>query len=131
MLGGGLAASDRASATQSQEDFMIISAIDEAAAVVGENVFEVVVVDAVDNPVEDGEVTAQLSMPSMSMPTTPFRVNLEPVGGGWYRGSGRLTMAGRWDVTIDVRRFGQKRGTSQIAIEASEATDGVRGKSRP
>jgi nitrogen fixation protein FixH len=131
MLGGGLAASDRVSATQSQsEDFMIISAIDEPTAV-GQNVFEVVVVDALDDPVEDAEVTARLSMPSMNMPAAPSQVDLEPVGGGWYRGTGRLTMAGRWDVTIDVRRFGQKRGTTQIAIEASEAADGGHGKSRP
>jgi len=131
MLGGGVAASNRASAAQSQDDFMILSAIDEATAVVGENVFEVVVVDGLDDPVEDAEVTAQLSMPAMNMPATPFRIELEAVGKGWYRGTGRLTMAGRWSVTIDVRRLSQKRGTTQITIEASEAVDGVRGKSRP
>lgn len=130
MLGGGLSASGKASVPQDRDYLMILSAIADTA-VVGDNAFEVVVVDADDNPVEEAEVTAQLSMPSMAMPDTPFRVRFASLGKGWYRGIGRLTMAGRWDVTIDARRGGQQRGTEQITLEASTQTDGVGGTVRP
>jgi nitrogen fixation protein FixH len=129
MLGGGLSAAGAASAQQGRDYLIVFSAIADAA-VVGENAFEVVVVDADDNPVEHAEVTAQLSMPSMTMPETPIRVNLVSIGKGWYRGVGRLTMPGRWDVTIDARS-GQKRGTTQETIEATAETDGAGGAVRP
>lgn len=129
MLGGGLSAAGAASAQQGRDYLIVFSAIADAA-VVGENAFEVVVVDADDNPVEHAEVTAQLSMPSMTMPETPSRVNLASIGKGWYRGVGRLTMPGRWHVTIDARS-GQKRGATEETMEATAQTDGAGGAVRP
>ena len=119
MLGGGLAASDRASASQGQDHLMILSAIDDTG-VVGEYAFEVVVVNQDDNPVEDAEVIAHLSMPSMTMDGAPYRVTLAPLGKGWYGGLGRLTMPGKWEVTIDARRSGQ-HATTQIICSAGRS----------
>jgi nitrogen fixation protein FixH len=130
MLGGALSASGATAGQESGEYLMILSAIDDVV-VVGENAFYVVVVDVSDNPVEDAEVTALLSMPSMTMPETPFRVSLVSVGKGWYRGVGRLTMAGQWDIRIDAGRSGQQRGTAQITVEATAPTDGASSTVRP
>lgn len=130
MLGGGFAAADRVSAARGQDYLEILPAIPDSA-LVGETAFEVVVVDAADNPVEDAEVSAQLSMPTMTMAAQPFLVNLAPVGKGWYRGAGHLTMAGPWEVKIDARRSSQQRGSTVVAIEALAPTDTGGGRSRP
>jgi len=41
---------------------------------------------------------------------------LAHAGGGVYRGVGEIAMAGRWDVTVTVRRGGQTIGRRQTAI---------------
>lgn len=130
LLGGGLAAFEAPVAVQDSQGYlMILSAIDDTAGV-GEYTFEVVVVNQDDNPVEDAEVTADLSMAAMPMPGAPYRVTLAPVGRGWYRGVGRLTMTGRWDVSIEARRS-VLRGTTTVALEAYSTTEAARDASRP
>ncbi len=130
MLSAGLSASGATAVEQDRDYLMILSAIDDVA-VVGENAFDVVVVDADDNPIEDAEVTAHLSMPSMTMPETPYRVKFVSIGKGWYRGVARLTMAGRWDVRIDARRTSRQTATEQLTVDAMAQTDGADGTDRP
>ena len=51
----------------------------------------------------------------MNMPAMRNAAALQHVGGGVYRGTGQLMMAGRWDVTVDVMRGGQRLGSRQLS----------------
>jgi RND family efflux transporter MFP subunit len=87
----------------------------------GENTFEVVVRDASGQPINDADVAVTFfmpAMPTMNMPAMRNQAKLPPAGGGVYRGSGQVMMAGRWDVTVDVSRDGQRFGSRQFAVVA-------------
>ena len=87
----------------------------------GENTLEVIVRDAAGQPIADAGVSVTFfmpAMPTMNMPEMRNQIELPPAGGGVYRGSGQVMMAGRWDVTVDVSRGGQRLGSRQFAIVA-------------
>jgi nitrogen fixation protein FixH len=87
----------------------------------GENQFEVTVKDPAGKPVDDAQVTVQFSMaamPTMNMPAMRSEAKLMPAGGGVYRGTGNVMMAGRWDVTVNVTRSGQRLGSQQLTVVA-------------
>jgi hypothetical protein len=87
----------------------------------GESTFEVTVKDSAGMPVADAEVTATLfmpAMPTMNMPAMRSATTLAPVGSGVYRGAGQVLMGGRWDVTVNVSKGGQRLGTRQFALVA-------------
>jgi RND family efflux transporter MFP subunit len=84
----------------------------------GENSFEVTVKDAQGQSVTDATVEVSFfmpAMPSMGMPAMRSRAALPHAGGGTYRGTGEIS-AGRWDVTVTVRRGGQRLGTKATAV---------------
>ncbi len=85
----------------------------------GDNTFEVTVKDAQGQPVTDAAVTVTFfmpAMPSMGMPAMRSAAALPHAGGGTYRGSGQVPMAGRWDLTVTVSRDGQRVGSRRMAI---------------
>jgi Cu(I)/Ag(I) efflux system membrane fusion protein/cobalt-zinc-cadmium efflux system membrane fusion protein len=87
----------------------------------GENTLEVTVRTAEGQPVTDADVTVTFfmpAMPTMNMPAMRNQAKLPPAGGGVYRGSGQVMMAGRWDVTVDVSHGGQRLGSRQFAVVA-------------
>jgi Cu(I)/Ag(I) efflux system membrane fusion protein len=87
----------------------------------GENQLEVVVKDATGKPIDGAEVAVQFfmaAMPTMNMPPMRNEVKLTPAGGGVYRGTGQVMMAGRWDTTVTVTRGGQRIGAKQLAVVA-------------
>jgi RND family efflux transporter MFP subunit len=87
----------------------------------GENMLEVTVRDANGMPIADAEVTVTFfmpAMPTMNMPAMRNQAKLPSAGAGVYRGSGQVMMAGRWDVTVDVSRGGQRLGSRQFAVVA-------------
>ena len=87
----------------------------------GENTFEVAVKDASGQPISDADVSVTFfmpAMPTMNMPAMRNAAKLPSAGGGVYRGSGQVIMAGRWDVTVDVSRGGQRIGSRQFAVVA-------------
>ena len=87
----------------------------------GENTFEVTIKDPQGQPVADAEVSVLFfmpAMPTMNMPAMRNETKLVPAGGGVYRGAGQVMMAGRWDVTVNVTRAGQRLGSSQVAVIA-------------
>ena len=87
----------------------------------GENTFEVAVRDASGQPISDADVSVTFfmpAMPTMNMPAMRNAAKLPSAGGGVYRGSGQVIMAGRWDVTVDVSRGGQRLGSRQFAVVA-------------
>jgi hypothetical protein len=88
---------------------------------VGENQFEVSVRDASGKPIADADVSVQFfmaAMPTMNMPAMRNEVKLSPAGGGLYRGTGQVMMAGRWDASVTVTRGGQRLGTRQLPVVA-------------
>ena len=90
-------------------------------AKVGENQFEVMVKDPAGKPVEGADVSLQFfmaAMPTMNMPAMRNEVKLSPAGGGVYRGTGQMMMAGRWDASLTVARGGQRLGTKQLPVVA-------------
>ena len=86
----------------------------------GENTFDVTVTR--DNqPVADAEVSVQFympAMPEMKMPEMRNTVPLKHEGGGRYRGTGNVVMAGKWDVTVMVMRGGTEIGSHKRSVTA-------------
>jgi YtkA-like protein len=73
------------------------------------------------SPLADGTVKAVFTMPampSMNMPAMRADAALTPQGGGVYRGTGQLSMAGTWNVEISVARNGQAAGTAKFSVVA-------------
>jgi hypothetical protein len=86
----------------------------------GDNTFEVIVAKE-GSRISDADVNAAFSMPampSMNMPEMHATAKLESVGDGKYRGMGRLSMAGTWNVRITVMRNGQELGSKTLSIVA-------------
>ena len=86
----------------------------------GDNTFDVMVMSA-GQPVTDADVSVEFfmpAMPSMKMPEMRSTVTLKHEGGGRYRGTGNVMMAGSWDATISVKRGGQVVGTHKVPITA-------------
>jgi Cu(I)/Ag(I) efflux system membrane fusion protein len=87
----------------------------------GENVFEVSVKDDKGQAIADADVAVVLfmpAMPTMNMPAMRNETKLTPAGNGLYRGPGQVMMGGRWDVTVNVTRNGQRVGSKQFALVA-------------
>lgn len=87
----------------------------------GENQLEAVVKTPDGTPVTDAQVTVvffMAAMPSMNMPAMRNEAQLTHAGNGIYRGTGQVMMAGRWDVTVNVLRDGQRIGSQQVSVVA-------------
>ena len=88
--------------------------------VIGENTFEVMVMSG-GQPVTDGEVSVEFfmaAMPEMKMAEMRNTVALKHEGGGRYRGTGNVMMAGNWDATVMVMRGGQAIGSEKLTVTA-------------
>jgi hypothetical protein len=86
----------------------------------GENAFEVTVTQGTQ-PVTDAEVSLELfmaAMPAMNMPEMKNTIALKHEGGGRYRGTGSVAMAGAWDASMMVMRGGQHLGDETVTIVA-------------
>ncbi|MBA3886284.1 MAG: FixH family protein [Acidobacteria bacterium] len=87
----------------------------------GEATFEVDLTDPAGQPITDAQVRVMLympAMPSMNMPAMSSEATLVHTGGGTYRGTGRISMSGRWDVTVTVTRNGARLGSRQTTLVA-------------
>jgi RND family efflux transporter MFP subunit len=85
----------------------------------GANTFEVRVTDGGGRPIADAQVKVTLympPMPSMNMPAMSSEATLAHVANGVYRGTGDVSMSGRWDVTIAVMRGSRRIATKQTTI---------------
>lgn len=87
----------------------------------GDNTFEVMLTGADGKPITDADVTALLymaAMPSMGMPAMKSTVTLKHQKDGLYVGAGQVMMAGKWDVTVRVKRAGKPIGSKKFPITA-------------
>ena len=86
----------------------------------GETTFEAMVMLG-GQPVTDADVSVELfmaAMPEMKMAEMRNTVALKHEGGGRYRGTGNVMMAGNWDATVSVKRDGQEVGARKVPIVA-------------
>ena len=75
------------------------------------------------SPVTAGTVTAVFSMPampSMNMPAMRSDAALRHEGEGRYRGTAQLSMAGTWNVSVDVAVDAKPIATRHTSIVAKE-----------
>ena len=87
----------------------------------GQNTLEVTVKGRDGKPVTDAEVTAlfyMAAMPAMKMPEMRTTVALKHQKEGRYAGDGHVAMAGKWDVTVTVKRVGKEIGSKQFPVTA-------------
>lgn len=87
----------------------------------GDNTFVVTLRDPEGVPVTDAQVAVRLymaPMPSMNMPAMYADATLLHVDGGTYRGRGKVSMAGRWDVTVNATRDGTRVASAQFGLVA-------------
>jgi hypothetical protein len=85
----------------------------------GDNTFEVMIKDAAGKPVTDAEVTAMFFMAKMgTMPEMKNNVTLKHEKEGRYVGTGQVMMAGKWDVTVSVKRAGKEIGSKKFPVTA-------------
>ena len=85
----------------------------------GENTFEVMVKDASGKPITDAEVSALFYMAKMgTMPEMKNTVTLKHQKEGRYVGTGQVMMAGKWDVTVSVKRAGKEIGSKKFPVAA-------------
>jgi YtkA-like protein len=86
----------------------------------GETTFEAMVMSG-GQPVTDADVSVELymaAMPDIKMPEMRNTVTLHHEGGGRYRGTGNVMMAGNWDATVRVKRNNQEIGAQKVPITA-------------
>ena len=85
----------------------------------GDNTFEVMVKDAAGKPITDAEVTAMFFMAKIgTMPEMKNNVTLKHQKEGTYVGTGQVMMAGKWDVTVMVKRAGKEIGSKKFPVTA-------------
>lgn len=69
--------------------------------------FDITVSDEKGAAVSDAQVSLDLTMPSMWMPTN--KPQAQSLGNGRYQATGRFTMRGGWRIAVIVDRAGQKQ----------------------
>lgn len=87
----------------------------------GQNLFEVSVKDAKGQPISNATVALLLLMPAdpkTKHPEMRTEGTLNTVGAGKYSGIAIVTMAGKWDVTVTVRRDGNVIGRKTVRLTA-------------
>ena len=111
------AASQTAASKKPTVDIMLTSK--PSPPKTGDNTFEVMVKDAAGKPITDAEVTAMFYMPKMgAMPEMKNNVTLKHQKEGTYVGTGQVMMAGKWDVTVMVKRAGKEIGSKKFPVTA-------------
>ena len=126
--GGGVVgfANDQASGygvDQQAAEPTITFTTEPKAPVAGENTFTVTVKDKDGKPVTGATVSAEFMMPAMPGMRKPVVVLTPPTdpkiaAEGAYTGKGRLSMSGKWSVTITVKVDDKVFAEKTVAIEA-------------
>ncbi len=116
-LHGAAAAQQPAASQKPTVDIMLTSK--PSPPKTGDNTFEVMIKDAAGKPITDAEVTAMFYMGAMgAMPEMKNNVTLKHQKEGRYVGTGQVMMAGKWDVTVMVKRAGKEIGSKKFPVTA-------------
>lgn len=87
----------------------------------GDNQFEVMVKGTDGKAVSDADVSIVFvmpAMPAMKMAEMRNEVMLKAAEAGMYTGTGQVTMAGKWNVTISVKQNGKEIGQKKVTLTA-------------
>ena len=117
----GATASTSATGPRVTQDVDITLTSTPAQPKVGNDTFEATVKGADGKPITDAEVTAMFYMaavPAMKQPEMKNTVALKHEKEGRYAGTGQVVMAGKWDVTVTVKRAGKEIGSRKFPIAA-------------
>lgn len=99
-------------------DIMLVKPM---AVKTGDNQFEVMVKGTAGKAVSGADVSIVFvmpAMPAMKMAEMRNEVMLKPAEAGMYTGTGQVTMAGKWNVTISVKQNGQETGQKKVILTA-------------
>jgi hypothetical protein len=116
-----LAASPAGAQTKPKAKSLDIMLMQPKDVKTGANDFEVMVKGADGKPVSDADVSVLFvmpAMPAMKMAEMRNDVKLKPSGPGMYMGSGNVMMAGKWNVTVSVKKNGKEVGQKKLALTA-------------
>jgi hypothetical protein len=85
----------------------------------GANQFEVMVKGEDGKPLVDADVSVVFVMPATpQMAEMKNEVKLKATRPGTYTGSGNVMMAGKWNVTLSVKKNGKEVGQKTLALTA-------------
>ena len=85
----------------------------------GANQFEVMVKGEDGKPLVDADVSVVFVMPATpQMAKMKNEVKLKATRPGTYTGSGNVMMAGKWNVTLSVKKNGKEVGQKTLALTA-------------
>ncbi|MCR4340631.1 MAG: FixH family protein [Gemmatimonadaceae bacterium] len=107
--------------TDQKETLEITFTSDPNPPKTGENTFDVSIKGSDGNPMTDADVSLTFymaAMPEMNMPEMRNRVALKHRAKGQYRGTGNVMMAGRWDVTVVVKKGDKEIGSQKFTVTA-------------
>jgi hypothetical protein len=97
-------------------DMMLMQPKDVKA---GANQFEVMVKGEDGKPLVDADVSVVFVMPATpQMAEMKNEVKLKATRPGTYTGSGNVMMAGKWNVTLSVKKNGKEVGQKTLALTA-------------
>ena len=108
-------------ATDQKEKLEITFTSDPKPPKTGENTFDVTIKGPDGKPMTDADVSLTFhmaAMPEMNMPEMRNRVALKHRAKGQYRGTGNVMMAGRWDVTVVVKKGEKEIGSRKFTVTA-------------
>ena len=80
----------------------------------GQDTFEVTIKDANGKPVTDVDVSLQLTMAAMPTMKSDVKTKLEE---GKYTGTGQMSMAGAWNVTVTVKKDGKQIAEKKSTVD--------------
>ncbi len=69
--------------------------------------FDITITDERGNAISDAQVSLDLTMPSMWMPSN--KPQAQSLGAGRYQAAGRFTMRGAWQIAVIVQRGAEKQ----------------------
>jgi hypothetical protein len=109
------------SSTKAKPGRLNIMLMRPTAVKTGDNQLEVMVTGSDGKPVSDADVSVVFvmpAMPAMKMAEMRNEVTLKPAAAGTYTGTGQVMMAGKWNVTVRVKRAGKEIGQKKLTLTA-------------
>jgi len=127
LVGAGIAAGQTPAATKAEKkpEPTITLTTKPTPAAAGETTLTVTAKDASGKPITGADVSVEFVMPPMGvMAEMKNKVALKPAtdpklaAEGTYVGTGQIMMAGKWNVTVDVRLAGKSVAEKKLTVTA-------------
>ncbi len=83
----------------------------------GENLLDISIKDSSGKPVQDGQVFLTAAMAGMKMSTDDDQIKTENKKNGHYSGKVDLSMGGKWQVTVHVKKGQQPESAAVFEFD--------------